>query len=80
MQRHATARTMFIARLPRLAGHGLVSLYRYTLAGLIGPRCRHLPSCSEYADEAIDAFRSLGGRLDGAGAHFTLPSVGHIRA
>jgi putative membrane protein insertion efficiency factor len=45
-----------IARLPRLAGRALVTIYRYTLAPLIGPRCRHLPSCSEYADEAINRF------------------------
>jgi len=38
---------------PRLVGRGLVTLYRYTLGPLIGPRCRHLPSCSEYADEAL---------------------------
>jgi len=44
------------ARLPRLAGRGLVTIYRYTLAPLIGPRCRHLPSCSEYADESIMRF------------------------
>jgi uncharacterized protein len=45
-----------IARLPRLVGRGLVLVYRYTLAGIIGPRCRHLPSCSDYADEAISRF------------------------
>ena len=44
------------AHWPRLIGRGLVRLYRYTLAPLIGPRCRHLPSCSEYADEAVARF------------------------
>lgn len=47
---------MPIARLPRMLGRVLVSLYRYTLSPLLGPRCRHLPSCSEYADEAITRF------------------------
>ncbi len=42
--------------LPRLAGRGIVMLYRYTLAPLIGPRCRHLPGCSDYADQAILRF------------------------
>lgn len=45
-----------VARLPRLTGRGLVTVYRYTLSPLIGPRCRHLPSCSDYADEAIARF------------------------
>ena len=44
------------ARLPRLFGRALVTTYRYTLSPLIGPRCRHLPSCAEYADEAIARF------------------------
>lgn len=45
-----------LARLPRLTGHALVTIYRYTLSPLIGPRCRHLPSCSDYADQAITRF------------------------
>ena len=45
-----------LARLPRLVGRGLIVLYRYTLSPLLGPRCRHLPSCSEYGDEAITRF------------------------
>src|SRR5574342_1437540 len=45
-----------LARLPRLAGRRLVAFYRVTLSPLIGPRCRHLPTCSEYADEAIARF------------------------
>lgn len=46
--------TSAIARLPRLLGRGVVAIYRYTLSPLLGPRCRHLPSCSEYADDAIN--------------------------
>jgi putative membrane protein insertion efficiency factor len=43
-------------RLPRAAGRGLVKIYRYTFSGLVGFHCRHLPTCSEYADEALDRF------------------------
>jgi len=45
-----------LARVPRHLGRGLVALYRVTLSPLLGPRCRHLPTCSDYADEAIDRF------------------------
>jgi putative membrane protein insertion efficiency factor len=41
-------------RAPRLLGRAMVKAYRYTLSPLIGFRCRHLPTCSEYADEALD--------------------------
>jgi uncharacterized protein len=41
---------------PRLLGRGLVQIYRHTLSPLIGFECRHLPTCSEYADQAIDRF------------------------
>lgn len=42
--------------VPRLAGRALVKVYRYTLSPLIGFHCRHLPTCSEYADEALDRY------------------------
>ncbi len=41
---------------PRLFGRGLIWGYRVTLSPLIGFRCRHLPTCSQYADEALDRF------------------------
>lgn len=39
-----------------------VHVYRYTLKALIGAECRHLPTCSSYAIEAIErngAWRGL---------------------
>jgi len=42
-----------VRQAPRTFGRGLIKLYRYTLSPLIGFRCRHLPTCSEYADEAL---------------------------
>jgi putative membrane protein insertion efficiency factor len=39
---------------PRLAGRGLVKAYRYTLSPLIGFHCRYLPTCSDYADQALE--------------------------
>ena len=37
----------------RLLGIGLVRAYQLTLSPLIGQHCRHAPTCSEYAYEAI---------------------------
>ncbi|RVU37825.1 membrane protein insertion efficiency factor YidD [Hwanghaeella grinnelliae] len=30
-----------------------IKFYRYVISPLLGPRCRFLPTCSEYAVEAI---------------------------
>jgi putative membrane protein insertion efficiency factor len=45
-----------LARAPRVIGRALVTVYRYTLSPLLGPRCRHLPTCSDYAEQAITRF------------------------
>jgi putative membrane protein insertion efficiency factor len=42
-----------ISATPALAVRGVIRLYRYTLSSLFGRTCRHLPTCSEYADDAI---------------------------
>ena len=39
----------------------LIRLYRVTLSPLLGPRCRYLPSCSEYAAEALQVHGLLRG-------------------
>jgi putative membrane protein insertion efficiency factor len=52
-------RTPFIAgpaQLGRRFGHAFITLYRYTLSPFIAFDCRHLPTCSAYADEAIERF------------------------
>ena len=45
-----------LVRAPARAARGLVHIYRHTLSPLIGFDCRHLPTCSSYADEALDRF------------------------
>lgn len=37
----------------RRASHYLIRGYQLTLSSLVGRTCRHLPTCSEYTDEAI---------------------------
>ena len=39
--------------IARDSARALVKAYRLTLSPLIGYNCRHLPTCSQYADEAI---------------------------
>ncbi len=52
-----------VATLMRL----VILAYRYSLSMLIGRRCRYLPTCSEYADEAIARHGAwAGGWIAGA--------------
>ena len=53
MGRALAARLPRASRLPRAAARGAIRAYQLTLSGLVGRHCRHLPSCSDYADEAI---------------------------
>jgi putative membrane protein insertion efficiency factor len=50
-----------VVQLPRQAGRAMIWLYRHTLSPLVGYNCRHLPTCSVYADEAIGRFGLWGG-------------------
>jgi putative membrane protein insertion efficiency factor len=37
----------------RNAAHYAIRSYQLTLSALVGRQCRHWPSCSDYADQAI---------------------------
>ncbi len=50
-----------ISRVFLLFLKGLIFLYRYTLSSFIGRNCRYLPTCSEYALEALDRFGPIKG-------------------
>lgn len=39
----------------------LIRFYQYIVSPLLGPRCRFYPSCSCYADEAIEHYGALKG-------------------
>ena len=40
---------------------GLIQVYRYLISPWLGPRCRYLPTCSEYANDAIGEHGPLAG-------------------
>ncbi len=42
-----------IGRLVGAVLRGLIRGYQLIVSPILGPRCRHLPSCSEYTSEAI---------------------------
>ncbi len=50
--------------MQRMVGRVLIALlrvYKRFLSPMLGPRCRFVPSCSEYAMEAIARFGPLRG-------------------
>ncbi|MBK1729386.1 membrane protein insertion efficiency factor YidD [Halorhodospira halophila] len=40
---------------------GVIRTYQYAVSPFLGPRCRFLPTCSEYAAEAISRHGPLRG-------------------
>ncbi|WP_235919066.1 membrane protein insertion efficiency factor YidD [Aureimonas psammosilenae] len=50
----------------RLFGLGFVRLYQLTFSSFVGGNCRHIPTCSEYAFEAIARYGLLRGGWLGA--------------
>lgn len=42
--------------MPAAAARGAIAVYRLTLSPLVGFHCRHLPTCSDYGDQALARF------------------------
>lgn len=40
---------------------GLIRIYQLTLSAFLGRNCRHLPTCSDYAKQAIERFGAWRG-------------------
>jgi len=40
---------------------GLIRVYRVTLSGWLGGQCRYYPTCSQYAEEAINVHGAVKG-------------------
>ena len=50
-----------LQRLTVLVLQGLIRVYQLLLSPLLPPSCRYLPSCSDYAVEAIGRHGAIGG-------------------
>lgn len=55
-----------LAAAPRQALRLPILAYRYSLSSVMGRQCRYLPTCSEYADEAIRRHGAWPGLFMGA--------------
>jgi len=58
---------MSLDRPIRRGAHLAIRGYQLTLSSLVGRQCRHLPSCSDYADEAIQRHGLWAGGWMGLG-------------
>ncbi len=56
-----------VTRLPRLLLRVPILIYRYSLSSFMGRQCRFLPTCSAYADEAINRHGAWAGGWMAAG-------------
>lgn len=51
----------FLSAILSYALKGMITVYKYVISPLLGPRCRYLPTCSSYAVEAINIHGPIKG-------------------
>ncbi len=59
-----------MSTIPKRIARRLIRAYQVTFSSFMGRQCRYLPTCSEYADTAIDRFGVW------AGAWMSLARIG----
>ncbi len=57
----------------------LLRAYKWLISPLLGPACRYVPSCSEYAMEAVARYGVVEGWIEGGVAAGAVPSFGQRR-
>jgi putative membrane protein insertion efficiency factor len=50
-----------IARIPKMILLGLLRAYKWAISPMLPPSCRYVPTCSEYAAEAVERHGALRG-------------------
>jgi uncharacterized protein len=56
-----------VTNIPKTIALQLLRAYKWALSPLLPPSCRYVPTCSEYAAEAVDRYGVLRGGLMAAG-------------
>jgi len=52
---------MSLREVPRLVVLQLLRAYKWAISPMFPPACRYVPTCSEYATEAVDRYGALRG-------------------
>ena len=60
--RHPKSRMRQVAKLVVL---GLLRGYKWAISPMVPPACRYVPTCSEYAEEAVERYGALRGGVMG---------------
>src|SRR4029077_7509417 len=56
-----------MSQFAKLVVPWLLRAYKWAISPMFPPSCRYVPTCSEYAMEAVERYGALGGGLMAAG-------------
>ena len=51
----------YLSRILSYFLKAMITVYKYVISPLLGPKCRYLPTCSSYAMEAIEIHGPIKG-------------------